>query len=148
MLKFIGSFVFEGELPSMNEIIAQSKKHWSKYSKVKKVWTGEVEFQTKLQRKPLIDEQVYVRFIWYTKDERKDPDNVRAGSKYLLDGIVRGGILEDDGRKQIAGFIDQYVTDKDWQGCVVLFYRQTEPETEEYWTKIRESAQARGKKAG
>lgn len=38
------------------------------------------------------------------KDRRKDPDNLLSGAiKCLLDGLVKAGVLPNDGQRQIRG---------------------------------------------
>jgi len=55
---------------------------------------------------------VDVTCTWITKDLRKDPDNVSAGVKFILDGLVQAGILPDDRRKQINSIKHEFGVDK------------------------------------
>lgn len=50
-------------------------------------------------------------FTWFCKDRRQDPDNITAGRKPILDALQKAGIIENDGWKQISGFIDDFVVD-------------------------------------
>ena len=104
-------FVFEGELPSLNEIIAaQTPKfrvgtRWvSRYSEWKKAYTGLIVLQLRLQRiEPVENYPVRISFVVYVPNRRQDPDNILAGvKKMLLDGMKVGGILENDGWKQMV----------------------------------------------
>ena len=58
---------------------------------------------------------VKMHFTWYMKQSKngktKDPDNVAFAKKFLLDGIVKAGILRDDSIKQIKGFTDDFIID-------------------------------------
>ena len=56
---------------------------------------------------------VWVRTTYYLKTRRGDPDNVRVASKYILDGLVQAGVLEDDSQRWIIGFTDLYDLDRD-----------------------------------
>jgi len=38
---------------------------------------------------------------WYSKDRKKDSDNIFFGVKFILDGVVKMGKLNGDGYKQI-----------------------------------------------
>jgi hypothetical protein len=38
---------------------------------------------------------------WFTKDKRKDSDNIFFSMKFILDGVVKSGRLLGDGYKQI-----------------------------------------------
>ena len=83
-----------GEFPSMNEIIAKSKQHYAVYSKMKKKYTELVVYQS--AGMAAIGKADFV-ITWYCKNKRKDPDNLSAGIKFLLDGLVEAGVMENDG---------------------------------------------------
>lgn len=42
-------------------------------------------------------------FRWYSKDRRKDQDNIEFGKKYILDAMQKTGTIENDGWKQAGG---------------------------------------------
>jgi hypothetical protein len=48
---------------------------------------------------------------WHCKDKRKDKDNISAGKKFILDGLVEAGILKSDGFNYIASFHDTFFVD-------------------------------------
>lgn len=52
--------------------------------------------------------------IWYTKDGRKDPDNIVFAKKFILDGMVNAKVIPNDGQKQIGGFVDKIKKDKNF----------------------------------
>jgi Holliday junction resolvase RusA-like endonuclease len=54
-----------------------------------------------------------VRCLWFEKDKRRDPDNIRVGIKYILDGLVEAGVLPTDGWKYITGLEDRFYVDKE-----------------------------------
>jgi hypothetical protein len=92
-------FTIPGELPSMNEIIKAAKSHYAVYSKMKQENTELCGYAALKQK--AISRPVKVIIQWYTKDLKKDPDNVSAGQKFILDGIVEAGIIPNDTRKYI-----------------------------------------------
>lgn len=59
-----------------------------------------------------IDKRVKIIFTWYCKNQKKDPDNIAFAKKFILDSLVRTGILKNDGWKQIAGFTDYFEVDE------------------------------------
>ena len=105
--------VIEGIFPGLNEIIATAKKHWSAYAKEKKRLTGSVALLAKVAQLKPVEGWVVVRFQWYEKDRRRDPDNCRASAKFILDGLVQAGVLEGDGWAVIHGLEDRFFVDKD-----------------------------------
>ena len=89
-----------GELPNLNAALAGAKRHWSSYAQIKKQQTNKVAWIAKGQLKP-VTPPVDLVFEWTTKHKRVDPDNIRHGAKYAIDGLVNAGILPNDGRKVI-----------------------------------------------
>lgn len=51
-------------------------------------------------------------FTWFCKDRRQDPYNISAGRKVILDALQKARIIENDGWKQIRGFMEDFEVDK------------------------------------
>lgn len=102
--------VLNGELPSMNEIIEAAKIHAKAYSRMKKKYTELVAWQVKGIPK---QDSVFLDITWYAKNKRKDPDNIAAGIKFIMDGLVMGGVIENDGWQQNKGWTNSFEIDKD-----------------------------------
>ena len=86
-------FAFELEgLPPMN---TADGMHWRKRNKLKIDWEARVYYAVIHDRpeKPLSKARVSV-----TRCSTREPDfeNLAQGGKFLLDGLVKAGILEDD----------------------------------------------------
>ena len=105
--------IIRAKMPNLNDVIAASKRHWSYYSKEKKRWTEIVAQEAKAQGLYKMRLPVWVRTTYYMKTRRGDPDNVRVAIKYILDGLVQAGVLEDDSQRWIVGFQDLYDLDRD-----------------------------------
>lgn len=104
--------IFPGEFPSLNEYINAERRNRFIAAKIKKETTERViSICEKTTRK--IHEPVDVQCVWYTKNERKDPDNVAFAIKFLLDGIVTAGILKNDTRKEVCTIYHFFRTDKE-----------------------------------
>lgn len=101
------TIIIEGRLPALNEIIAESKSHFAKYAKAKKAHTDTIAWQAKASGIKA-QGRVFIAIEWHRKDTRTDPDNVAAAKKFVLDGLVKGGVLKDDTAKYISGFIDTF----------------------------------------
>ena len=94
------TLTISAELPTLNETVAETKRHWSRYSHLKKTATEVVAWNCKAQRLKPIDDRVTLVFDW--PHSRRDPDNQSFGAKMILDGLVKAGVLPDDSRKWIA----------------------------------------------
>jgi Holliday junction resolvase RusA-like endonuclease len=102
-----------GAFPGLNNIVNAAKQHWSAYSKEKKERTTSVAIMARAAGIKPIKSRCVVRCLWYEKDRRRDPDNIRVGIKYILDGLVQAGALPDDSQKHIAGLEDRFYVDKE-----------------------------------
>lgn len=56
---------------------------------------------------------VHMRYHWYEKNSRRDLDNISSfGRKVIQDALVKSGVLQNDGWKDIVGFDDAFYIDK------------------------------------
>ena len=101
--------IIPGELPDLNQIIKASKSHYRAYSKLKKENTDLIHYLVKKTPKM---ERISLNITWYCKDKRKDKDNISVGIKFILDGLVKAGVIENDGWKQIENFTHRFEVDK------------------------------------
>lgn len=101
--------IIPGELPGMNEIIEAAKNHPMAYAQMKEDNTDAVAWPAKMIPKM---KRVFLNITWYCKDKRRDPDNIAAAVKFIWDGLVEGGVIEKDGWKQNAGWVNHFEVDK------------------------------------
>lgn len=47
-------------------------------------------------------------FKWYCTDMRRNPDNIAFAKKFIIDGMVAAGYIENDGWKQIGTLRDEF----------------------------------------
>lgn len=104
------TFEIPGALPNMNKIIAASKKHHMQYSNMKKDFTALVQIHAMNLEKV---ESADFEIVWYCIDKRQDKDNIMAGQKFIFDGLVKAGVLKNDGWKQIGDVSHRFVIDKE-----------------------------------
>ncbi len=108
------SFFVPGPLPGMNEIIKASKSRYGKsfaYSLMKRRWTKAVADSILMYAQgnvPKFD-CVQVVFKWAEKNKRRDPDNVSAGRKFVLDGMVKAGLIPNDNWRHVHSWDDHFL---------------------------------------
>jgi Holliday junction resolvase RusA-like endonuclease len=90
----------EGKFPGMNNIVAASKTHYAVYAKMKKENTE--LFQVATANFPKFDKPVSITFTWFYRNINRDPDNMMAAQKFVLDGLVKSGCLPNDTGREIA----------------------------------------------
>lgn len=101
---------YPGRLPGLNEIIDAAKRSPYEYAKMKDRYTSEIGW---LAKKLPRYERVNITITWYEPNMRRDPDNVMAGQKFILDGLVRGGAIKDDSQRYINSIIHRFEVDRE-----------------------------------
>ena len=107
------NLIIPGRLPGLNEytkacrtsayVGAELKK------KSEKLVTNCILAQIQTVR---ISSPVEIRFVWYEKDKRRDPDNISGfGHKVILDALVKNKILKDDSQRYVRRIQDLFETD-------------------------------------
>lgn len=103
--------IIEGEFPTLNQVIKASKSHYMAYANQKKQFTTLTMLSVK--NKPKIDFKANYHFTWYRKTKRADPDNVTVGQKYVFDGLIKAGLIENDGWKEVGNISHSFRIDKE-----------------------------------
>ncbi len=107
------TLVILGELTDLNKYIAElNSSRWGG-NNIKQIETNRVEKEArKAKVEPVLEYPVKIIYKWYSKDQRKDTDNVAFSKKFINDGLVNAKILIDDSRKYVSGFSDEFYIDK------------------------------------
>jgi hypothetical protein len=115
-------FYIPGELTALNEYIGIERT--PRYGRAmaadtKKRETERVRLQA-LELPAVKKYPVRIAMTWYCPDQKHDPDNIAFAKKFVLDGLVRAGVLKQDGWKQIKGFTDDFEIDATNPGVEVV----------------------------
>jgi Holliday junction resolvase RusA-like endonuclease len=106
--------IIQGELTDLNTYIKALNSHRFAGNALKQEETDRVYYEAiKQRREPILSFPVHVSYVWYCQNARKDTDNVSFAKKFILDGIVKAGVLPDDSRKYVASDDNKYLIDKD-----------------------------------
>lgn len=105
-------FTIPGRLEGLNELILANRRNRFLGAKIKHEQTDICAAAASGCRRPR-GYPLMIHIHWVEKNSRRDPDNVASAKKYILDGLQAAGIIENDGPKQIRGFIDTFSVDKD-----------------------------------
>lgn len=106
--------VIPGQLPGLNDYIGALDKSRHAGAALKKSAQRTVEWCAKSQlRKFRPTGPVVMKYTWYEPNKRRDKDNISSfGRKIIQDGLVKAGVLENDGWKHIEGFSDRFRVDE------------------------------------
>lgn len=115
--------LIEGELTALNEFIDAERRNRYIAAKIKKDETGYCQDVAKKSGLKLQETDFPCALIitWYVKNKRKDADNIAFAKKFILDGLVEAGVLPNDNRKYVQGFIDVVKEDKERQRIEITF---------------------------
>lgn len=116
------SFEVPGRFPSCNEFY---RMQLHQQNRVKQECDNAVSEAAKLARIKRVNRARF-RFKWYEPNRRRDLDNVAFGKKFVFDGLVKAGVLIDDGPNHVMGFSDEFAYDRDNPRIRVEIYTEGE----------------------
>lgn len=108
----MNSATVHGKLPSLNEYIDACRRN--KYAAAKMKHEAESMIILQIGRMKPIMQPSIIHLTWHEKTTRRDPDNVAAGKKFILDAMQRCGKLPNDNSRYIAGFTDSFIYGRDY----------------------------------
>jgi Holliday junction resolvase RusA-like endonuclease len=114
----------QGELTDLNTYVNKERANRFAAAAIKEKETNRVYWECKSQKLGKVIPPVVLEFKWFTKDLRKDADNIAFGKKFILDGLVKAGVLLDDKRDMVTGFIDSFFVDKENPRVEVYMYEK------------------------
>jgi len=102
-----------GRFPGLNDMIDAAKKGKGKYQPyalMKEQYTDIVAWTAK--KLPKFN-KIDIAITFYEKNNSRDPDNIAAGgTKMILDGLVKAGVIENDNRKHVNSISHKFETDR------------------------------------
>lgn len=95
-----------GRLAGMNEIYGATLTNRYAGGSIKKKETKRCAEAALCLKK--IDFPLKLTVTWFEPNARRDIDNVAAGVKFILDGLVTSGKLPNDGRKWVKSITHEF----------------------------------------
>lgn len=84
------------DLPDLNSYINTARTNPYASNNIKRDFTEAIALLAKLELRPIEHYPVHFTFEYYVRNRRKDKDNIDFAKKFILDGLVEGGILKND----------------------------------------------------
>lgn len=117
MMPATASFRVKGRLDGLNEYTRACRANKYAGAKLKKRNQQKVVKAIKEAGLHPLHGEVTMVITWYDKaganGRHRDKDNIAFAKKFLLDGMVEAGLIEDDGWDHVAGFTDMFVASDD-----------------------------------
>lgn len=105
------TFIIDQKLPSLNDYIYACRSGANPGNKFKREVEDIIGWYIAISKLPKISSPVIIHFEWHEKTKRRDADNIASAKKFILDALVKQGILIDDSRKYVRGFTDTIIDD-------------------------------------
>lgn len=107
-------------LTSLNVYVDAERSNRYFGSSIKKRETKKVYEKCIEQKAPKLTKLRTLEFIWKTKDRRQDKDNISFAKKFILDGMVKAGVIPNDTYKNLPNkIVDKFEIGE--PGVVVVF---------------------------
>ena len=89
---------------------------------MKRKWENLICIEITRHRIKPVAVRAELEFFWCEPDKRRDPDNIAAGKKFILDALVLSGVLPKDSQRWVKKLSDEFVepNPKDPGVCVVI----------------------------
>lgn len=113
------SFLIQGPLPGLNEYTRANRSHAQAGASMKRQAEAIITAYVRAAQLEPYAGKVSVRFLWMEPDARRDPDNVAFAKKFVLDVLVREGVLRGDGQKHVGPLHDDFDVRPDTPGVIV-----------------------------
>ena len=96
-------FTIHSRLPSLNEVIGENRANRYKGAKLKKDTEALIIAEIKRQKvQPITEYPVEVFVRWVEPNKKRDVDNIQSSKKFILDAMVKAGVLVNDSQKYVA----------------------------------------------
>lgn len=108
------------KLPSCNDYINACRANRYAGAKMKSEIEEQIAWYVKSL--PKFNKPVKIRFHWIEGNKRRDLDGTAFGKKFILDTLVKCGVLQDDNRKCVTAFTDTFSYGKEFK--VILYIQE------------------------
>lgn len=102
-------FEISGRFPSLNEYIGLCRRNRYRANAMKKRETTRAA--SAARGLDPFTRPVVVSFLWVEPNRRRDLDNVAFAKKFVLDGLVWAGVIENDNATHVVGLRDDFAYD-------------------------------------
>lgn len=104
------------KLPSCNTYIDECRKNRYAAAKMKRETEEMIGWFTKYLTP--VEKTCIIHFTWIEKYMNRDCDGIAFGKKFILDEMVKQGILPNDNRKWVKGYTDTFKQGADYKVIV------------------------------
>lgn len=111
MSKLDRVFTIEGKLPSLNDVIAKNRTNRYVGADFKKKIETSIGWAIKKAKLKPIETPCVIEIEWHEATKRRDVDNIHSSVKFILDALVKNGILKNDSRRYVKQIYHEVIDD-------------------------------------
>lgn len=105
-------FIIRDKLPSLNDVIAKNRTNRYVGAKFKKDIESRIGWAIKSAKLKPITNPCVIDIEWHEATKRRDVDNIHSSVKFILDALVKNGILKNDSRRYVKQIYHNVIDDK------------------------------------
>lgn len=90
------------KLPSLNEMIAANRRNKYLGAKLKRETEEFIAQYILLNKIQPVERPCVVHMVFHEPTKKRDTDNVESAKKYILDALVKSGIIQGDSPKYVV----------------------------------------------
>lgn len=106
-------FTIRGRLSGLNEYTKANRSNHHAGNKMKKDNEERILWAIRQAKAAEVDKYpITLEIVWYEPNLRRDIDNVVFAQKFILDAMVKSGIIKNDSQKFVKGISHIVLVDK------------------------------------
>lgn len=113
----MNTFTIKAKLPSLNEVTRHNRANAYGGNQFKKDIEEVIGWAIKqaLVMKTLkpVTKLCAIDIEWHEATKRRDVDNIQSAQKFVLDAMVKNGILQNDSRRYVKQIYHEIIDDND-----------------------------------
>ena len=103
------TLVIDGRLPNLNDYTKANRTSPIVGNKMKQDQEDYISgFILEQLRGVRFEGKVFLHFRWIEANRNRDLDNICFAKKFILDALVKNGIIKTDGWRGVYGFTDEF----------------------------------------
>lgn len=107
-------FTITGRLDGLNDYVLANRQNKYAGANLKKTNEKAVIFAIERQKVPKwYNYPITLKITWYEPNLRRDVDNVTFAVKFILDAMVKSGVIENDSQKYVSAIYNTVKVDRD-----------------------------------
>ena len=116
-LSNLNTFTIKAKLPSLNDVILKNRANRYQANSFKQDIETVIGWAIKqaLVMKTLkpVKKPCVIEIDWHEATKRRDTDNIQSSQKFVLDAMVKNGILQNDSRRYVRQIYHEIIDDND-----------------------------------